>query len=54
MHTVFLLEDLKVRDLSEDLDVYGKIIIKWISGKQGGEIVDWIHLAQDKDQWGPL
>jgi hypothetical protein len=28
-----------------------RIILEWILGKQGGKVVDWIHLAQDKDQW---
>jgi len=33
MHTKFWLEDLKRRDHSEDLDVYGNIILEWILGK---------------------
>jgi hypothetical protein len=41
------LENLKGRDYSEHLDVDGKIILEWI----GWEDVDWIHLAQDRDQW---
>jgi hypothetical protein len=32
----------------------GKIILKWILGKYGGGAVDWIHLAQDTDQWWAL
>jgi hypothetical protein len=39
------------RDHSEDLGVGDKIILEWILGKWSGEGVDWIHLAQDRDQW---
>jgi hypothetical protein len=34
----------------EDLGIDGKIILEWIFGKYGGEIVDWFHLPQDIDQ----
>jgi hypothetical protein len=39
---------MKGRDQSEDLSVDGRIILEWISSKYA---VDWIHLAQNKDQW---
>jgi hypothetical protein len=32
-NTIFWLENLKGRDHLEDLDVDGKIILEWISGK---------------------
>jgi hypothetical protein len=35
MCTKFWLESLKGEDHSEDLDVDGKIILKWITGKKG-------------------
>jgi hypothetical protein len=33
MHTIFSLENVKARDHSEDLGVYGRIILEWILGK---------------------
>jgi hypothetical protein len=38
MHTIFWLEKLKGRDHWKDLGVYGKIILKWILGKQDGKL----------------
>jgi hypothetical protein len=40
------------RDHLEDLDVNGRIILKWILEKEGGKL--WIHLAQNRDQWRAL
>jgi len=37
-------------DHSKDLGVDVRKILGWILGK-GWEVVDWIHLAQDRDQW---
>jgi hypothetical protein len=37
----------KIEDHSENW----KIILKWVLEKQCGEVVDWIPLAQDRDQW---
>jgi hypothetical protein len=54
MHTVFLLENLKGRDRSEDLGVGGRIIFKWIIKEIRREGVDWNFLAQDWDQWRVL
>jgi hypothetical protein len=48
--TIFWLENLKGRDHLEDLGVDGEIL-EWILGEQGRGM-DWIHLAQDRDQWG--
>jgi hypothetical protein len=47
------LGNLKGRDHLEDLSVDGKIILEWIR-EIGWEGVDWMHLAQDKDQWRAL
>jgi hypothetical protein len=33
----------------EDLGIDGRIILEWISGK-GWDDVDWMLLAQDRDQ----
>jgi hypothetical protein len=46
MLTKVWLEGLKERDHSEDLDADERIILRWILRKY----VDWIHLAQDRDQ----
>jgi hypothetical protein len=43
MRTKFWSGNLKGRDRSEDLEVDGKIILQ----REG---VEWIHLAQDRDQ----
>jgi hypothetical protein len=50
MHTVFWLETLKVRDLS------GRPRDRWednirIDLRQIMSDVDWIYLAQNRDQW---
>jgi hypothetical protein len=37
------------REYLEDLDVNGRIIVEWIV--IGWESVDWIQLAQNRDQW---
>jgi hypothetical protein len=52
MHTIFWLGYLKAGDQSEDLDVDGNITIN--IGEIGWEVVDWFHLAQDRDQWRAL
>jgi hypothetical protein len=46
MYTKFWMESLKGRDHSEDLSVDGRIILKWVLGREG---VDSIHVAQDSD-----
>jgi hypothetical protein len=38
MHTIFWSENLKERDLSEDLSVGGRIISEWTLGKQGEKV----------------
>jgi hypothetical protein len=47
MNKIFWSDNLKERDHSEDLGINGRIILEWILRKQ---VVDWIHLAQDRDQ----
>jgi hypothetical protein len=51
MHTKFWLANLKGKDHSVDLGVDGKINISVELRETGREGVDWIHLAQDRDQW---
>jgi hypothetical protein len=51
MYTTVLSENLKGRDHSVDLRVDGKIRLEYISKEIRCECVDWIHLAQDRDQW---
>jgi hypothetical protein len=45
------LGNLKGRGNSEDLSVNGRKIQEWILRDIGWEGVEWIHLAQNKDQW---
>jgi hypothetical protein len=54
MHTIFWLENLKGRDFLEDLDIDGESSIIMYRRELGWEGVDWIHLAQDRDQWRNL
>jgi hypothetical protein len=39
------------RDNLEDIDIDGRIILKWILSKRGCEIMNWILLFQDRTQW---
>jgi len=48
------LESLKGRHHPEDLDVDGKIIFRMYLTEIGWEGVEWMHLAQDRDQWWVL
>jgi hypothetical protein len=45
------LESLKERDHSEDLDIDRRILLIWTLGEIGCRGMDWIHLAQDRDNW---
>jgi hypothetical protein len=38
---------------SEDLSINGWIL-RWIVRKIGFTVGDWIHVAQDTDQWRPF
>jgi hypothetical protein len=42
-----LVGNLKGREHSEDLRVDGKITLGW-------KVAEWMHLAQDRDQWRAL
>jgi hypothetical protein len=46
----FCSENLKERDHSNDLGIDGRIILELILGEIGWGNVDWMRLAQDKDQ----
>jgi hypothetical protein len=52
MHIVRWWESQKIRDHWEDKEVSGWIILKWILERCDG--MDWIDLAQDRDQWRAL
>jgi hypothetical protein len=41
------------RDHYEDLDTDGRITLKRILEKDDG-CINWVHLAQDRDQWQTL
>jgi hypothetical protein len=41
-------------DQQEDLDVSGRIILKYILEQQDGGAVDWIYLAQERNKWQAL
>ena len=42
--------NLREGDHLEDIGLRGRIILKWIFKKMGWG-VDWIDLAQDRDEW---
>jgi hypothetical protein len=51
MHTVFCLENLKGRDLAEDLGVGGRIILEWILKKYLGKLTGFIsHRIESNDR----
>jgi hypothetical protein len=47
-------ESQKERDHWEDQDVGGWTILKWILREIGWDGMDWIELAQDRNQWRAL
>jgi hypothetical protein len=51
MHTKFWSDNLKGGDHSEDLCVDGRITFELILRETGWQVVDWTHLARDRDQW---
>jgi hypothetical protein len=42
------------RDRYEDRDVGGWTTLKWIFREIGWDGMDWVVLAQDRDQWRAL
>jgi hypothetical protein len=38
----------------KNLDIDGRIILEQILKEIGNKFVDWIHLAQNRDQWQAL
>jgi hypothetical protein len=48
------IENQKGRDYSEDMGVDGNIILEWIFTYIRREVVKWIHLLQERDQWWAL
>jgi hypothetical protein len=52
MHMGYWWESQKERDYWEDQDVVGWTILKLVLETWDG--VDWIDMAQDKDQWRAL
>jgi uncharacterized protein YjcR len=53
LHSLIWWESQKVRDHWEDLNVGGWTILKWIL-EIGWDGMDWIDVAQDRDQWRAL
>ena len=51
IHTGFWWGNLREGDYLRDLDVDGRIILKWILRKWDVRSMDWIELAQDMDRW---
>jgi hypothetical protein len=52
MHIGYWWASQKERDHHEDQDVGGWTILKW--REIGWDVVDWINMAQDRDQWRTL
>ena len=53
VQTGFWWGDLRERDHLQDLDVDGRVVLKWIFKKSNG-VMGWIYLAQDRDRWQAL
>jgi hypothetical protein len=53
MHIGFWWKSRKEGDQSEDLDICGRMILKWILAIKCGGMY-WIDLARDRDQWRAL
>lgn len=54
MDTGFSLEHLNEKDQLEDLDIYLRINTRVILRKVERECMAWIHLLQDRDNYGIL
>jgi hypothetical protein len=51
MHIGYWWESQKERDHWEEEDIGGWTALKWILREIVWDDMDWIHLAQDRDQW---
>jgi hypothetical protein len=51
---MFLLENLKRSDQSEDLDIDGKIILEWTLGENGGRMWTRCTWLRIRDRWWAL
>jgi hypothetical protein len=52
---IYWWESQKEKDHCEDQDVDGWTILKWILVREiGWDGIDWIYLAQVRDQWRAL
>jgi hypothetical protein len=54
MHTGYWWDSQKERDNWEDQDAGGWTISKWMRDRMGWSEVDWLDMAQDRDQWRAL
>jgi hypothetical protein len=54
VHVGYWRESQKERDHWEDQNVGEWTILKWILERYDGDGMDWINLAQDRDQWRAL
>jgi hypothetical protein len=54
LHTGFWWGGVRKGDRLEDLDVDGKIALKWNFEKCDTVGVDWIDIAEDRDRWRAL
>ena len=54
MHSAFWWVTLAELYYLEDLGVGGRIILKWIFMKWDGGVMDWIAVAEDRDEWRAL
>jgi hypothetical protein len=48
---IFGRESPKEGDHLEDQSIYGRLGLEWLLKRLAGGGVEWIHLAQDRDQW---
>jgi hypothetical protein len=50
MYKKFWSENVEEREQSEDLNVDERTVLYWML-KKSWEVVDLVHLAQDRNQW---
>jgi hypothetical protein len=51
---VFWWGELRKRDHLEDVEVDGRIVLRWIFTRSGRYGTDWIDLAHDRNRWQAL